>query len=199
MAAIWKSQFPKDRETSKRREGAEGPQQRLLGDFQGLFPVAGQPGGQGQQPAPVGGDQRLEGLGAAGENHGDELLLRLVHPHGYTRARAETLRTAPERGRPSRLVQARIGLAADVDEVLDLMEDLEHAVDLLVGVGGHVARPQQRHPGRDGRRQGDVGVDPGLEEDLPGLQGLHHVADDDGDDGRLGRRRCCSPCPAARS
>ena len=62
-----------------------------MGDFQGLLPVAGQPVGQGEERLPVRGDQRLERLGAAGKNHFDELLLRFIHPHGYTPARAKML------------------------------------------------------------------------------------------------------------
>ena len=56
---------------------------------------------------------------------------------------------------------------------------------MLVGVGGHVASAEQGLVGRHGWWNNGVCIDAGIKDGLPQYGGVHVVANDDGDNGRL--------------
>jgi len=80
---------------------AEGPEERFLGDLQGIFAVAGHLIGQSEQRLPVGKNERLERRGISGEHPGGQFDLLHVHftteyiAGGPERLRADTPSISP--------------------------------------------------------------------------------------------------------
>lgn len=77
----------------------------------------------------------------------------------------------------------------DLDDAELLPRLLEHgqgAVELLLGVRRHIARTEEGHAVGHGGCDDGVRVDAVLEELLPEIEAGIVLADDDGDDGRLG-------------
>jgi hypothetical protein len=73
-------------------------------------------------------------------------------------------------------------LDGQVKLVLDLFESFQDLIQMGIRMGRHVARAEKGEIGRDRRGKSDIRVYPGIEEDLPGPDGVELVTDDDGYD-----------------
>src|SRR5574340_1190013 len=68
--------------------------------------------------------------------------------------------------------------------VTNFVEGIDHPIELLIGVGGHITGAQQLAAGSHCRADHRVDENAALEQRLPHQEGLFVVANEDRDDGR---------------